>query len=83
MTPPKKGADSLYFKRYGTRDLHILTSVNGRDRAVDNLVNVTRKHGGTWRFYFTRYDLAKDPAKVLTDTIWKRPDKKSLYRIVG
>ena len=57
-------------KRYKARNLRILTVTTGERRAA-NMKQATESAGGNKMFWFTTFEQATDPERVLTDSIWQ------------
>lgn len=71
----------IFSERYATRSLRILTITTGPDRLA-HLKEVTEETGGKARFWFTTFELANDPAQVLTAPIWHVASKEGLHKLL-
>jgi hypothetical protein len=71
----------IFTERYATRSLRILTITTGPERLA-HLKEVTEETGGKARFWFTTFELANDPHKVLTEPIWQVASKEGLQRLL-
>lgn len=59
-----------YAARYENRRVRILTITTGRQRLA-HLQAASEKVGGDNRFWFTIFEEAREPAKLLTERIWQ------------
>lgn len=78
---------SVYEKARGHAPsrLRIFTVVVGGPEALANRVEVTRRHGGRNRFFFTTFKLACRPEYLLTAPIWRKAgeEEERYYPLIG
>ena len=71
----------LYERRYGTRDLRILTVTTGETRLA-HLKAVTEEAGGKGRFWFSTFDRIKH-GDVLSDSLWNVAAREGLVALIS
>jgi len=71
-----------YRKRYGDRNVQVLTVTTSEARRV-HLQEATEKTGAGKNFWFTTFEQATEPDALLTAPIWFRAGQKDRYSLLG
>lgn len=69
-----------FTKRYGARNLRVLTVTTGEQRLA-SMKSAAERAGGSSLFWFTTFEHATDPQQVLTEPIWQVIGTQGRHRL--